>query len=295
MEMIFRGNALLVPVNINGVSALMILNTGSGISMIDAAAVADLHLQRRQLPSGVPLFSSDKRVNEIAHADDFTIGRTHYRGVDFPVLPLKIPSSSEGLPIVGGLGMDILGSIDLDLDFIHGKIGLFSQDHCPGQEVYWASRYDAVPIHRSALGDFYFPMELNGKKIQATLSTDNPVTTLGTDVYKKLYGFDEHAEGIETETDATGHVLAQYRAMALTTNGLKIMNARILLIEPHGPCKVITPALAPDHAATYDCLGSVPLKLGMNVIRKLHLYLAMKEKMLHFTAAADDEAAPALP
>jgi len=33
----------------------------------------------------------------------------------------------------------------------------------------------------------------------------------------------------------------------------------------------------------------------MNVIRKLHLYLAMKEKMLYFTAAADDEAAPALP
>jgi len=167
MDMIIRGNALLVPVTINGVSALMILNTGSGISMIDAAMLADLHLQRRLLQSGA-IFSGDKRVNEIAHVADFTVGRAHYGGVDFLVLPLKIARPSEGLPIVGGLGIDILDSIDLDLDFIHGKIGLFSQDHCPGQEVYWASSYDAVPIHRSALGDFYFPMELNGKKIQAT-------------------------------------------------------------------------------------------------------------------------------
>jgi hypothetical protein len=40
-------------------------------------------------------------------------------------------------------------------------------------------------------GDLSFPMELEGKKVLATLSTAIPITRLGTDVTRRLDGFDE--------------------------------------------------------------------------------------------------------
>jgi hypothetical protein len=79
--------------------------------------------------------------------------------------------------------------------------------------------------------------------------------------------------------------------MKLSGQGLDIINARIQLIEPAG---LVCDLGHSQGAATYvGCYGLHPLELGQNVINKLHLYIATKEKMLYFTAAEAAEASTA--
>jgi hypothetical protein len=74
-----------------------------------------------------------------------------------------------------------------------------------------------------------------------------------------------------------------YRAMKLHGVGLDVINARIQLVEKPGPQCYLSKRLG---AAAYrDCYTSHPLELGLNVLTKLRLYIAMKEGVLYFTRA----------
>jgi hypothetical protein len=85
--------------------------------------------------------------------------------------------------------------------------------------------------------------------------------------------------------------------MKLSGEGIEIINARISLVDlpSNSPCRLSSHL----GAASYEnCRGAHPLSLGQDVLSKLHLYIATKEKMLYFTPAnpsgATDVAAPAL-
>jgi hypothetical protein len=174
--------------------------------------------------------------------------------------------------------------MDIELDLANRKMNLFSQDHCPGQVVYWSKTSDSAPIRFGTLGEFYFPMELEGKKLETTLATGNATTSLSTDVTRKLYNFDSHSPDVETETDAAGRTTAHYRAMKLSGQGIQIINAHILLVDrpPNDACQLTSRSGA---AAYEGCFGAHPLQLGQNVLSKLHIYIATKEKVLYFTPA----------
>jgi hypothetical protein len=48
---------------------------------------------------------------------------------------------------------------------------------------------DQAPIRIGSPGEFYFPMELEGEKIETTISTGISVTTLHADVTGRLFEF----------------------------------------------------------------------------------------------------------
>jgi hypothetical protein len=289
---------LLVPVTIQGTRAYMVLNMATPFSSVTQSAVDSLSLQVK--PMATPFGRSTDKYPDMhmATATPFEFGGIPFRTATFVVLPpVRFREISADAPVVGILAMDVLRGFDIELDAAHRKMNLFSQDHCPGHTVYWSAKYDSAPIRFGSLGEFYFPMELEGKKLETTLATSSPVTTLNTDATRKLFNFDSHSAGVETETDNSGRTTARYRAMKLSGEGLEIINARIALID--------LPADNPCHlssrlgAATYErCYGVYPLALGQNVVSKLHFYIATKEKMLYFTpadvSAASDVASPAL-
>jgi hypothetical protein len=185
---------------------------------------------------------------------------------------------------VGALGMDVFAHFDIEIDMAARKLNLYSQDHCPGKVVYWAKTYDAVPFRLGKLGEFYFPMELDGKKIEATLSSGNPVTTLNTDVTRRLFNFDDTSPGVESETDGAGRTIAHYRAMQLSAEGLSVVNANVRLIQRSGAtCRISSRFGSTGYED--ECMGIHPLNLGLNVLKKLHIYIATKEKVLYFTPA----------
>jgi hypothetical protein len=69
--------------------------------------------------------------------------------------------------------------------------------------------------------------------------------------------------------------------MQLDAVGFKVINAQITLRDPlTNRCHLGTRFGA---AAYEGCIGNPPLALGLNVLKKLHVYIATKEKVLYFT------------
>jgi hypothetical protein len=278
-----RNGYLLVPVTIQGSSALLILNTANAFSSITENAASRLALQIKRIPFGADVYSGKKPIEKIATAKGFSLGNMQFQSADFMLIANDTLGPNPGdAQVIGILGMDVFAHVDVELDVANRKMNLFSQDHCLDRAVYWSKTYDSAPIRFGLLGELYFPMELEGKKIETTLATGNSTTTLSTDLTKKLYNFDSHSSDVETETDAAGGTTAHYRAMKLSGEGIQIVNARITLIDrpQNDRCHLGSRSGA---AAYEDCLGIHPLQLGRNVLTKLHIYIATKEKVLYFT------------
>jgi hypothetical protein len=279
---------LLVPVTVEGTRALMLLDTDTIYSTLTEAAVDRLALQTHSSSITVKTLTGETYIPKIATAKELSIGSAKFKTREFYVpltsnISIIAARDYSNAQVVGVIGMDVLANVDVELDVASRKMNLYSQDHCPNHVVYWSKVYNSVPIHLYTRGSaFYFPIELDGKKIEATLSTWQSTTTLSTDVTRKLYNFDSHSPDVESETDTAGKTMAHYRAMELDAVGFKVVNAHITLIDPRiGNCHLGTRF----DAAAYDCEGSPPLRLGLNVLTRLHIYLATKEKVLYFTPA----------
>ena len=289
LDLVMVGDSyILVPVTIQGIRAYMALNMASPFSSVADKTVRDFSLATKSIPSNFSVHAGRSQVQQTATAAPFAVGGLQFKSASFLVLPqFHFSMNVAGAPVVGWLGMDVFQQVDIELDVAHQKFNLFSQDHCPQHVVYWSAKYDTAPIRFGSLGEFYFPMELDGKKLETTLATSNAMTTLRTDATRKLFNFDGHSADVETETDASGNTTAHYRAMKLSGEGLDIINARISLVDPPvAGCNLGTHR----GAAAYDgCFGVHPLALGHNVVSKLHFYIATKEKMLYFTPADTTE------
>jgi predicted aspartyl protease len=276
-----NGN-LLVPVTLKGSHAFMILNTSSAFSTITESAASRLALQVKTIASDMQMRAGGKAVQKVAWANGLAIGNVAFKSIDLVILSNIFDLSDT--PVIGMLGMNAFSQVDVELDAANRKLNLYSQDHCPGHVVYWSKTYDSVPIRFGEIGEFYFPMKLDGKKLETTLATGNPMTSLATDATRKLYNFDKDSPGVETETDAKGTTTAHYRAMKLSGEGIEIINAQIRLIDQPAisNCYLSTRFGAASYAG---CFGAHPLELGRDVLTKLRIYIATKEKVLYFTRA----------
>jgi predicted aspartyl protease len=270
---------LLVPVTLKGSRAFMILDTSNAFSTITESAASRLSLQVKNISSDMQIRAGSKSIQKVAWANGLSIGNVAFKSIDLLIVSI-IDLNPFATQVIGTLGMDAFAQVDVELDAANRKMNLFSQDHCPGHVVYWSKTYDSVPIRFGAFGEFYFPMELDGKKLETTLATGKSTTTLFTDVTRKLYNFDKDSSDVET----TGH----YRAMKLSGEGIDIINAHVQLIDL--PANTSCSLSRHFDAASYDgCLGRHPLELGRNVLTKLRIYISTKEKVLYFTRAGDSD------
>jgi hypothetical protein len=277
---------VLVPVTVNNARFYMYFEIASPFTEVSEQAVVRFALPRTDIGKDLDITSGDKRVQQYATMS-FQLGDVAYSEEHVLIDPQSTaPRRYTRKDIIGFLGIDFLWQMDLDLDLAHHKLNLFEPSKCPGREVYWASQFNVVPLRRDAFGNFFFPMELDGQKLEAILTTDNTVSSLSTDVTKRVYGFDKSSSDIETVADADGHTVAQYRAMKLTASGLTVVDEKIKLTDPpHNTCRL---AKKIDAIGYTDCLYRYPLRLGSDVLRRLHVYIATKENMMYFTGSAGD-------
>jgi hypothetical protein len=284
------GGAVLVPVTVNRALAYMYLEIASPLTAVSDQAVARFALGRTDIGKGLDITSGDKRVQQFATMS-FQLGDITYSQEHLLIDPHSTSARRyTRSDIIGILGIDLLWKMDIDLDLAHRKLNLYEPSNCPGREVYWSSQYNVVPLRRDAFGNFFFPMELDGRKLEAILTTNDPVSTLSTDVTRRVYGFDKKSSGIESAADEDGHTIAQYRAMKLTANGLTVVDEKIKLTDPpNNTCRLTKKG---DAIGYTDCLYRYPLRLGSDILQRLHVYIATKENMMYFTGNADQSSMP---
>lgn len=292
IDLTITDDLVRVPVTLNGRSASMVLDIGSGASVFWKRTPDEWRLRRtgQGAPTEAPDLGSSVLVDgsyTVAFFDSLALGTSNVGGGAFLVAPALPPRVSDTGPnaTIGLLGFDVFRHVDFELDLANRKLNLFSQDHCPGNVVYWSDTAAYVPLRRSRFGDLYFPVVLEGKVMEATFSPSEPFTTVTTDTTQRLYGFDASSPGVQEERDGDG-TAHRFRAMQLATRGLKVMNTKIALIPPPGRTCRLTVNSNNYGGATYrPSCKQFPIKLGRNVLQDLRLFFAFSESRLYFTAA----------
>jgi hypothetical protein len=156
---------LLVPVSIDGHDLTMYLDTATALTWIANGAVNQLKLVTLPMPANLaPIYLGGEEIQRMMRVKGFTIGNAKFGEADV-VVNASLRKWDPAQP-AGVVGMDSLAGFDVELDIAHHKLNLFSSDHCPGQVVYWADAYQKVPMRKSPLGIYYFPMELDGRQIE---------------------------------------------------------------------------------------------------------------------------------
>ncbi len=106
------------------------------------------------------------------------------------------------------------------------------------------------------------------------LDSGSPVSLLGMGAAGRMFDLDEKSPGVVPAGTLSGGAGGQIGAYAypfksLTMGGLAVANPKILLSDTH--------SFGKDRAQGL---------LGMNVLRRLHLYFAYRERELYISAAS---------
>ena len=170
------GGAITVPVEVNGITATLILDTGAQRSVVTEAAVQRLGLARDPWVgttiSGVG--GIQRRPN--ANPRSLTLGgvrlvrRTlnHDTSLTVGILPRTLAGSRV---IDGLLGRDFLALFDLDLDVPARRLTLYQVHDCSGRFLPWSGPYDTISVTTPAEDAMVVPVTLDGTPLRALLDT----------------------------------------------------------------------------------------------------------------------------
>jgi len=201
------------------------------------------------------------------------LGDTAMPRIEFAIL--ADPPWRDVNVTVGNL---LLHFVDVEFDFAAAKMRLFLPHACAGQSaVYWAKTSATLPFHPGADGAPVFIVEIDGKKVEATLDTANADTTLDEEVAKSVFKVDD---------------LADYRFHSMSATDFRVNNPQIRFRPaPPGACR---PKLVQRSNGAYGFLNSnvlcsalPPLTLGVRHLSRLRLYIAAKENTIYFTGAGE--------
>jgi hypothetical protein len=277
--------SILVPVEFDKTPAFMYLEIGSPFSLLSQQAAVQFHLAQQEIGKALEVTSGTRRVQTYTDSD-FTLGDLVYRQAHFFIDPNSEAFDRYSRPeLIGILGIDLLWKMDFELDLAHRRLRFYEHSHCWHQTFADSANYHVVPLRRDAFGNMFFPMELDGRKLETLLATGSRMTTLSTDVTRRVYGFDRNSSGIETTTTEDGHTIAQYRAMKLTASGLTLIDERVLLTDPWDEhCHL---ARKGDAIGYTGCLYNYPLRLGSDVLERMHVFFATGDNEMFYMSNAE--------
>ncbi len=166
---------------INDAPASLILDTGAENIVLTSDATARLALKsdanqvRTMRGAGgefhmFPAMLHDFELNGLAVPDHLV-----------PVLPRALPKVGDLAPD-GLLGVTVLSSFELELDFPRRRMTLYAGRLCPDTVVpNWRGPYSTLNADRSVRGRFIVPIEINGHAMTALIDTGTQTSVIAAD------------------------------------------------------------------------------------------------------------------
>ena len=293
---------LTVDAKLNGVSKPMIVQTGAMISSLREGALAGLGLHA--IANSILVTVKDKKQSSEAFAqvDDFSLGAIKVPRMQFQVPP----DTGEEQPWVGVLGSDLFSVYDMEVDPAGHKVNFFAKDHCPGHVLYWPHTAVAVLPFQEQLAtanqtrtgfnlyftrgsSIYVPVQLDGKDVTATISTGSLYSTMSASMAKFMFGVTADSPGSTLQPSDDGnpaHASFIHVFPTLTFDTVTVTNARVLVYPD------------PEDIGNADIFKRTDTRLrqggeyfvrhmsiGMDILRRLRLFIAFGEKKLYITPA----------
>jgi hypothetical protein len=268
---ITAGGTVTVPITIAGDTLTFALSINDGFSAIssDYAEKKGFHLT-----SNLPNLLHFNFLDGTATAPEVMFGDLSLQSVQF----LRGDVTRNGISgISGTIGWNLLGNYDVELDFKNNRLNLFSQDHCPGNVVYWASSYSNIPFAMDAAGNLVYELKLDGKPASAGFDTVRGYGHMASGTAKELFGV-ATLDGLTK----TGNLLYgseetyKYPFQSLEFGAFTFKQPEIYIYQGPVLCR-------PSHMMR--CYGAPEITVGADQLRKLHLFYALKEGKLYVTTA----------
>jgi predicted aspartyl protease len=273
-----------VPIMVNGKPRQFLLDTGNPNSRLGRSVVTELSLSTK---TGGRMLAPDGSVAE-----------AYVTEADLEIGPMKAPRHEmwvqEGLTSFGGIfAPDLMQNYDIEIDFAGRKLSYFLPDHCPGRVVHWATTgMTAVDFtgwdNNSNRRAMTVTVQIDGKDVLAQIDTGLAQTVLDADTAKSV--FDLTADSPNTTpmgalSSNPAHRIFGYTFQTLKMGGMTIRNPRLRVVPDLIGTGTVDTLRADSRVRrrTDEFLPTV--QLGMDVLSRLHLYIEIKEKKLHFTAA----------
>ena len=285
---------LLLPVSFGNTPEKLVFRmdgAGSGLNT-DTAKAMDLYVT--SIPPNVHVRRDGEDITRIAHVPDFHLGHQTLKEMEFLMVR---PGRYTG-DVVGDMGTMLFEKVDFELDLKAGKLNLFSNDRCPGAAVYWTQTgFAKLPLKPSKeTGFIRAEVMLDGQPLNVAFSTQGR-SRIGMNAMRRIFHVDETSPDlVAVNEDLLGHKIYRYPFKTLTADGLTVTNPDIVVFgEDERPeCndklhfKMPTPeeqvhsTIQPRLA---QCFGGDDAVIGLSVLKKLHLFVSIKEKMMYLTSA----------
>jgi predicted aspartyl protease len=279
-----RDGSPIVKVVINDVEQNFLVDTAAPFTAIDERVAQAMALPERSV-QGTEIYAGGKAVNRYVVARRVLLGITEFTNLGL----LRLSPGELGPGIDGIVGADLLRNFDLDFDFARNALNLYSKEHCKGAVVYWTRDYTTVPFELSESQHLFFPVTLDGTNLSAIADTGSGHTALSETVAGRKFDLTAQSPGSEPVPGARpdGPWRFQHRFDILTFEGI---SARRPLIRVRAD--VNERAFNRKHIdktqispVTRVELDHEDVDIGMDLLRKLHLYVCYDENLLYISAA----------
>jgi hypothetical protein len=278
-----------VPVTINGTTYSFTVDTAGIYSKISDDLAQKLGLRQSQTNQEIYSVRGMVRANSVDIAS-LKLGDNEAKHFHLMVgSPLNMPKDADGV-----LAGDLLMLFDVEFDFAKGNLNLFSPDHCPGKVVYWTQAgYAEIPFHLAsgpiATNDHIdFDMTLDGHDLVTEFDTGSTWTWIRHKAATQVFSLDDTSPGMRRLPDSPDefpNFVKQFNLLQI--GGVAVNNPEIEIITDHSDdaFRMAHSEKSRDDPIYGAHIEFEPLTLGMNVIRKLHVYIAYKEHKLYVTGA----------
>lgn len=238
------GNVPVLPLEINGRRAWLVLDTGSDRTVLTRAAAARV---------GVPAGEGVQRVGAAGGRAELGVAvmdTLSLSGMELHAVRALLADAPRP-PLDGVLGLDVLVGFEVELDLPHRHAVFYRARTCLDARPAWAG----VPLaaqQQAGSGHVFVPVELDGQPLRGLLDTGASRTTLSV----------QAAEDVGVTRRALA-LLPGTRGQAINAEGVVVRRAvfRALRIGPdliERPALAITdlPPFAGDMLVGSDYLGT---------------------------------------
>lgn len=286
----FGGGPSAVPVQINGTDQALTLATASPVTQINADLVKSLNLTTKRAPTTLYDAAGNASDDEVT-ADRFGFGKMEGSKLNLFVQPGRGGRGGGGEG--GGAGrpsglfsLDFMRRFDLDVDFGSDKLRFFDQDHCPGGVLYWKAEGPVGVVPLSAEdGRVTVPVLLDGKQITGVIDTTARTSSLYNVVADRLLGIEPGGPKAPADKPSRDFNGQSYTYTAALTIGALSLPGTPIMLKPEPANKGGGGAMeaANRSRGIQFALQHPEVVIGMDVLRKMHVYMAFGEKKLYVT------------
>jgi predicted aspartyl protease len=280
-----EGRQIIVPVTINGTEAPFLVDTGGVTTSVSRQLAKQLDLPTQR--GSTAFYGVTGIVSyDFASVNSFSIGRLHGTYEEFPIFP--------GLRQGGVLSLNFMQGYDIDFDFVANVMNFFSQDHCPGAVAYWTGTTGIVPITMRN-NHMTVPVTLDGHEFTAIIDTGAPTSTLRMDIAQSDYALTMGSADTPEQGVLNGdRTLKTYHHVfsSLAIGDIVVSNADMSIIPDAMDRNAANEIAQSRRPKALSRIHTPEILIGMDVLRKLHVYVAFGEQKLYVSAGGTPAVTP---